>query len=152
LARSPGDAVKRLSRLALALVPLAPSVATAAERIQLTLDTSEAEAVLAIARKRISNQPVVDSDWRRLLATEPYQRLKKREAGMHRDFSDEDLKKFVLADDLARKAADLARTLEQWKQADLRAAAARVLAYLPAECMSDFRKLLPTYNRAAARH
>lgn len=112
--------------LLLLFISLASSAAPG--RVQLQVDTSEAEHVLAILGH---DQPVPEAEWQKLFATEPYQRLKKREAGMHRDFTDEDFKKFVLSEDLRRKAADLAATLDRWKHADLNAHAERVLEYLP---------------------
>lgn len=104
----------------------------ASDGIQLQLNASEAEAALAILDKEASHQALTDADWQQLFATEPYQRLKKREASMHRDFTDDDFKKFVLSPDLARRAPELQRTLDAWKKADLVAAAGRVLPYLPA--------------------
>ncbi len=100
-------------------------------RIQLTLNTDEAEAVLAILDKQNSKQPIVDSDWQRLFSTEPYIRLKKREASMKRDFTDDDFKKFVLSPELSAKRDTLRHTLDEWRRADLQASAGRVLAYLP---------------------
>lgn len=102
-----------------------------AERIQLKLNTDEAEAVLAILHKRAAGTSIDDSDWQRLFSTEPYIRLKKREASLHREFTDDEFKKFVLSPELASKAASLKQTLEAWSQADLDASAKRVLTYLP---------------------
>jgi Putative zinc dependent peptidase (DUF5700) len=102
------------------------------QRIQIQINTEEADAVLAIVEKHAS-QPVTDADWQALFATEPYVRLKKREASLHRDFTDGEFKTFVLASDLARHAPELRRTLDEWKKADLAAAARRVLPYLPAQ-------------------
>jgi hypothetical protein len=120
---------------ALALPTPAATLAGAGDRVQLRFDTSEAEAVLAVLAKRKTNQPVPDADWQRLFSTEPYVRLKKREAGLHRDFSDADFRKFVLSDDLAGRAPALEKTLAEWKQADLSQAAARALAYLPGDAV-----------------
>jgi putative zinc-dependent peptidase DUF5700 len=99
--------------------------------IQLKLDPDEADAVLSILDKRAAGGNVTDEDWQHLFATEPYIRLKKREAGMHRDFTDDDFKKFVLSPELAAKATVLRHTLDAWRRADLIASARRVLAYLP---------------------
>jgi len=100
-------------------------------RIQLKLNSEEAEAVLTILDKRAAGGTVSNSDWERLFATEPYIRLKKREAGMHRAFSDDDFKKFASSPELAAKAAALRQTLAAWKQANLDVSARRVLSYLP---------------------
>src|SRR5215469_1484929 len=70
--------------LVLFLFPSAVS-AKEANRIQIHTDFSEADAVLAILNKRHEAQQVSASDWQTLFATEPYQRLKKREAAMHND-------------------------------------------------------------------
>lgn len=103
------------------------------DRIQLTLDTSEADAVLAILSRTAANQPVSAADWQRLFSSEPYVRLKQREAAMQRSFSDEEFQKFVLSADARQRAGELQRTLEEWKKADLAASARRVLNYLPAQ-------------------
>ncbi len=102
-----------------------------ASRIALRLDTSEAEAVLAILDKRSAGTAITDADWQNLFATEPYVRLKKREASMHRDFTDDDFKKFVLSPELLSKNSALRQTLDAWKQKDLIASARRDLSYLP---------------------
>lgn len=119
-------------RFALMLL-LASTAASAAEtdRVQLTLDTSEAELALAIVEKRAAGKEVPAADWQALFASEPYVRLKKRELSMRREWDDNDFRRFVFSDDLGKRAAALRRTLDAWKQADLKAAAARVLPYLP---------------------
>jgi hypothetical protein len=115
------------------LAAVAPAAAQkdSSDRIQLTINVDEAEAVLAIVGKHDAGQSVTEADWQRLFATEPYIRLKKREAAMHREFTDDDFKKFVLSPELAKSAASLGHTLEEWKRADLAASARRALAYLP---------------------
>jgi predicted metal-dependent hydrolase len=100
-------------------------------RIQLALDTDEATAVLAILDKLNAKEKITDADWNTLFSTEPYIRLKKREASFHRDFTDEDFKTFVLSPELSAKREALRQTLEEWKKKDLRASAERVLTYLP---------------------
>ncbi len=100
-------------------------------RIQLQLDASEAEAGLSILDKQAAGTAPTNADWNRLFGTEPYIRLKNREASMHRDFTDDDFKKFVLSRELSAKATTLRQTLDKWKQADLHASARRVLSYLP---------------------
>jgi len=100
-------------------------------RVQLQLNTDEADRVLVILAKKAAGQTVPESDWHALFATEPYMRLKKREASMKRGFTDDDFMKFVLSPELAAQADALRRTLEDWKKADLRASAERVLTYLP---------------------
>lgn len=100
-------------------------------RIHLSFISAEADTVLGIMDERAAGKPVLEADWRRLFATEPYTRLKKREASLHRDFTDDEFKAFVLSPDLAKKSKELHRTLEAWKSADLEAVANRILPYLP---------------------
>lgn len=102
-------------------------------RIQLQVDMSEADAVLSILARRTAGEPVMESDWERLFASEPYRRLKEREAGRKRNFDDADFRLFVLSDALLKRGRELERTLVAWKQTDLEAAARRVLAYLPTQ-------------------
>jgi hypothetical protein len=110
----------------------------AGERIQLSLDSSEADQVLAILALRSRGQSIADSEWQKLFATKPYQRLKEREKAIGETFhdptiafTDDDFKRFVLSDDLLTRAAALSTTVDRWKNADLRKDAQRVLAYLP---------------------
>ena len=98
----------------------------------LKMDTSEAEAVLAILDKQSRHVSVTDADWKRLFGSEPYVRLKKREAAMRREFTDDDFRRFVLSPELLARREALASTLARWKQADLEGAAERVKRYLPA--------------------
>jgi hypothetical protein len=107
------------------------AISAAGEGVNLRLDISEAEAVLAILSKKQAKKPIDHSDWQRLFSTEPYVRLKKREAEMQRAFTDNEFKKFVLSSELAARAADLRRTLAEWSKADVAGSAQRVLAYLP---------------------
>jgi hypothetical protein len=109
------------------------TVDLARARIQIHVDSSEADAVLAIVAKQAAGQTVEAADWQRLFATQPYLRLKKREAALHRDFTDAEFQQFVLSKELGQHAVELARTLKEWKKADLTAAARRVLPYLPAD-------------------
>ena len=102
-------------------------------RLGLVLDTSEAEAVLSILARRAAHQAPDSADWQRLFRSEPYTRLKAREASMGRAFGDADFQRFVLSDSLAERAPALRQTLDDWRSADLTAAAARAFAYLPAD-------------------
>lgn len=120
-----------MKRLLIFLLILASTAFAAEDRVQFKMDASEAEAVLAIVQQHSTGKTVSDGDWQRLFTSEPYVRLKKREASMQRDFTDHDFKQFVLSGDLAKRAPALQRTLDAWKKADLRAAADRILPYLP---------------------
>jgi hypothetical protein len=115
-------------------------LAATGDRIQLTLDTSEADQVLAILALRTQGQAVPDSEWQKLFATAPYQRLKQREGAMAQKqhdptlaFSDDDFKRFVLSEDLLHNAPLLLTTLDRWKKAEIQSDAQRILGYLPAE-------------------
>jgi Putative zinc dependent peptidase (DUF5700) len=112
-----------------------PQPEASPNRIKLQFNTDEAEAVLAILDRRAAGTVVTDSAWQRLFATEPYIRLKRREAAMGRDFTDDDFKSFVLSPELAEKAAALRKTLDAWEHADLVASARRALAYLPEQAV-----------------
>jgi len=107
-------------------------------RTQLALNSSEADQVLAILALRRDNKPIDEAQWQKLFATEPYQRLKQREKAIGERFhdptvafSDEDFKKFVLSDDLLKRAPQLQEALENWKKADMNELAERDLQYLP---------------------
>ncbi|MCP4202031.1 MAG: hypothetical protein GY769_08865 [bacterium] len=95
------------------------------------MNTDEADAVLSILEKRAADLGIAESDWDRLFETEPYIRLKKREAVMKRDFTDEEFREFVLSDDLVANAESLADTLEKWASVDLSSPIAKAMAYLP---------------------
>jgi hypothetical protein len=103
-----------------------------ASQVDVRIVDDEAEAVLSILEEKKANHPVSDADCKKLFATEGYLRLKKRELSMSRSFDDAEFKAFVLSDELAKGAALLRKTVDAWKQADMTAAAARALAYLPA--------------------
>jgi len=101
-------------------------------RVHTQFVSDEADAVLAILAKRAAQQAVTDADWKRVFSSEGYIRLQKREHSMGREFEDEAFKTFVMSDELLAKREGLAKTLEEWRGADLTAAANRALAYLPA--------------------
>lgn len=101
-------------------------------RVDVRVDTSEAEAVLELLGKLEAKQQVADPDWERIFSTEGYMRLKKREFAMGRSFEDADFKAFVLSPDLLGRRTLLAATLEKWKQVDVNAISAGPLSYLPA--------------------
>ncbi len=103
------------------------------DAVRLEIDTSEADAVLAILARRASGMAVDEADWQRLFDTRPYRRLKQRETEMKRPFEDAEFRQFVLSDDLSNRKAKLEQTLAAWKQVDLEASARKVLGYLPAQ-------------------
>lgn len=116
----------------LLIVLVSPMLASAANRIQIRVDSSEADQALAIIAKHNAGKDITDADWNAFVATGPYQRLKKRETTVHSDFTDDDFKKFLLSTQLDSQYHTLRRTLDEWKRADMKAAARRTLAYLPA--------------------
>jgi CubicO group peptidase (beta-lactamase class C family) len=130
-----------LSGLAV-LQPASASPGSGVARVQLQLDSTEADQVLAILELRRLGRPIEDAQWAKLFATEPYQRLKQREKKIGEQFheaslafSDEDFKKFVLSDDLAHRASQLRETITSWKKTDIRKLAERDLRYLPASAV-----------------
>lgn len=104
-----------------------------ADRISLRIDTSEAEAVLAVLAQRRTGASVTAEAWERVVRSEPYRRLKQRESDMQRAFTDEEFRAFVESDELAAREDALRRTLAAWSAADLETSARAVLSYLPAE-------------------
>jgi hypothetical protein len=107
-----------------------PQIPPGAVHVQMVTD--EAGAVLAIVATRRAGNAITEQDWSRLVSSEGYRRLKQREEGMHRPFTDSSFRAFVLSDSTALRAPALSATLERWKHADVTAAARRALAYLPA--------------------
>jgi hypothetical protein len=112
---------------------LIATVGSAAERPELTLDTSQADAVLAILQTRSTGSDVCDADWQSLFTSEAFQRLEKRELSMGRAFPREGFREFVLSDELLARREALAATLAAWRRVDLAAVAARIVPYLPAQ-------------------
>ncbi|HWB41148.1 MAG TPA: DUF5700 domain-containing putative Zn-dependent protease [Gemmatimonadales bacterium] len=109
--------------LLLAAAPPAPP--------DLVIVTDEAEAALEILERRGAGRPVEEETWRRLFATEGYRRLQAREAAMGRAFDDSSFRQFLLSDTLPARASALRAALQAWRRADLGAARANALAYLP---------------------
>jgi len=64
------------------------ALAAAGDRVQLTLDTSEADQVLAILALRNLGKPIPEDEWQKLFATAPYRRLKQREKAIGEKFHD----------------------------------------------------------------
>jgi hypothetical protein len=105
----------------------------APDRIELRLDAAEAEAALEILGKPKSSAPPRDEDFAKLESTDAYRRLERREKEIGAPIDRAAFRAFLLADDRAKEATALRKTLDEWKQADLRKDAERVLAYLPEE-------------------
>jgi hypothetical protein len=114
---------------ALTLLSACNLVAQQNNRIRLKLDSSEAEAVLTILDLRAAGKTVTGADWQTLFSTIPYQRLKKRESSVGRDFTAAEFERFVAT--LDARPGELRQTLAAWEKADLVAAAQYPLLYLP---------------------
>ncbi|MGK2856270.1 MAG: DUF5700 domain-containing putative Zn-dependent protease [Thermoanaerobaculia bacterium] len=96
-----------------------------------SMNTDEAEAVLSILEKRAAGDAIGDADWRRLFESEPYVRLKKREASMKREFTDDEFRAFVVSPELVARSKELRSALDGWSSVDVPDAVARASAYLP---------------------
>lgn len=105
----------------------------APDRIELHLDAAEAEAALEIVGKLRSSAPPADVDFAKLESTDGYLRLERREKEIGTPIDRAAFRAYLLADERAKDSPALRKTLDEWKQADLRKAAQRVLAYLPDE-------------------
>ena len=123
----------RTLRFLRAAALLAATATAAGASVDLHVDSSQADAVLALLDQRAAAAAASASDWERLFASEPYLRLEKRELSMGREFSRETFRRFAESEELATRREALARTLETWRGVDLAAIAARILPYLPAE-------------------
>lgn len=121
-----------------ALLPLAFAVLTsdlsaqAPSGVQVTVVTDEAEAVLTAATKAAQGATPDSADWARIFNSEGYRRLKEREEGMGRSFTDSAFGAFVLSPALRERLPRLAPALQSWRGLDATSAAGRALAYLPA--------------------
>lgn len=117
------------------------------KRFQTTIITDEAEAVFSILEKIKNSQVLNQPDWDRLFSTEGYLRLKKREHSMQRRFDDTAFKSFVLNKELLEKMPELKKTLQLWKQMDLKKAAKKAFDYLPEDAVIKV-KIYPVIKKA----
>ena len=106
---------------------------SASSGVDLRLDASQADAVLAMLERRSKGEASGESEWAKLIATEPFVRLERRELSMGRPFSRDDFREFVESEQLAARREVLASTLAAWQRVDLAAVAARIVPYLPPE-------------------
>ena len=100
-------------------------------RVQIQMDTAEAEAALKVLDEQAAGHAPTEEDWRSIFDSRAYRRLKEREASLKRSFTDEDFRDFLLTGEAAGRGAELRRTLKDWQRADFNAIAAKMLAYLP---------------------
>lgn len=112
------------------------SIAAGAEpsgAMDVKFDRAEAEAALAIFEKQAAGKEVTDADWEKLFATTGYQRLKARETGMGRSFTEAEFKDFMNTPRTPAQIKALRRTLEAWSSQSIDVPARAALAYLPAD-------------------
>jgi hypothetical protein len=102
-------------------------VVDGAQDVRLVMD--QADAVLAIVR---AGTAATEEQWRALWNSEGYRRLKQRERALGRAFEDSTFRAFLLSDSMRSREAVLRATVDSWRAADTRAAAARARTYLPA--------------------
>lgn len=113
-------------------VAFAPGLhAQIADRLVVSVNTDQAVATLAIADKVGRGISPDSADWARLFNSRGYRRLKERETGMGRSFTDSAFREFASSRDLAMRAAALHKALDGWRSLDATAAASKALAYLP---------------------
>ncbi|HSI88944.1 MAG TPA: DUF5700 domain-containing putative Zn-dependent protease [Pyrinomonadaceae bacterium] len=101
------------------------------QRVKVTIVTDQADAVLNILDKRAANKRSNSRDWRRLVNSEGYSRLKAREESLGREFTEQAFIEFLDSPELAARRTKLAATLRAWRKMNVTAAAERALAYLP---------------------
>lgn len=111
----------------------ATPAAGAAPRLQIRLDTGEAEAALTILDRQHNGLAIRAADWRRLFASEGYRRVRDRETAMRRSFEDDAMRAFLTAPEQVSRAPMLRQALEDWRDIALDEAADAAFAYLPAE-------------------
>jgi hypothetical protein len=116
-----------------AALPLAaqPGQSASRGRVQVRFDTTQASIALSFIEARKDSATWTADDWKELFNTDGYKRLKSREEGMQRPFTDSAFRAFILSDTLAARATALRTAFDQWAKADIRAASAKALAYLP---------------------
>ncbi len=100
-------------------------------RVNVTIVTDQADAVLNVLDKRAANKRSNSRDWRRLVNSEGYRRLKAREESLGREFSEQAFIEFLNSPELAARRTKLAATLRAWRKMNVTAAGERALAYLP---------------------
>ena len=113
-----------------------PAAAPESAPVRVTMVTDQADAALAYAASVRSGRPD-ESAWNRLVASEGYRRLHRREASMGRAFTDTTFRSFLHADTLLVRVPDISRTLAEWRQADFTGAAERAFGYLPSGARLD---------------
>ncbi|QQS40090.1 MAG: hypothetical protein IPM63_12040 [Acidobacteriota bacterium] len=119
----------------------------APERVNVTIVTDEAEAVLKALDSARPGRPVPEELAAAVFRTEGYKRLKEREHSLGRKFDDDDFASFLTSPELIKRRAAFRKTLHEWLRADVNAIAAGVLEYLPAKA-SIRAKIYPVIKPA----
>jgi len=117
--------------MALLAAPAAGEPQQSPSPVQVSLDTGEAQAAVALIEALAASRTPDETEWQALFASRGYQRLKAREAAMKRDFTDADFRAFLTAPETVARAVPLRTALDRWQVDPSGAAAARALAYLP---------------------
>ena len=100
-------------------------------QIDLRFERQQAEAALDILSKAVHAEPIDNGDWKKLVTTEAYIRLREREASVGNHWSDDEFRAFLLSAGMKRQFFALKETLAAWTAIDLATTASRVLSYLP---------------------
>jgi hypothetical protein len=108
------------------------SAAPQPTRIQLQLDSSEADQAIAIVEKERAKARVTQRDWKHLFATAPYRELKAREASVGGGFTDEQFEQFLSSPEALAQLDVWKRTVVGMKSANMGAIGKRDLEWLPA--------------------
>src|SRR5262245_39183070 len=90
------------------------------------------ERTTAILGARAVGRDIPEQMWDSLFHTLGYQRLKERELGMQRPFTDSAFRAFLLSDTLLARLPELLPAVRLWSEINLGSAAAKAAAYLPA--------------------
>lgn len=98
-----------------------------ADRVSLTVDPGESEAVLAMLGDSS------DAAWERVVATTGYRRLAAREQSMKRTIVPAEFRTYIASLAAAKRGPALREALARWQTIDLQAIANRIFVYLPAE-------------------
>lgn len=139
-------------RIALSLLAVVSVISSASlafgQKVNLTLDSSEADAAIAILQKESAGTVVAAADWDALFSSVPYQRLKMREASIGAPFTDDAFKSFLAAPETIARTEALSKTLQAWKQANMESIGERDLSYLPPDAQIH-AKVYPEIKPAA---
>jgi hypothetical protein len=110
---------------------LSIAIAFADTSVSIRFVTDQAEAAIAILDAHAARGEAGAAEWRRLVESEGYRRLHRREEAMGRGFTDSSFAAFLREDSMARRAPALRATLHRWTTVDFRSLGARVLEWLP---------------------